>query len=103
MKLEILRTETANTYTTTALASTVIFAEYSVDGESKTMTAAEGCALVLVVDGVQRDLLPGCTYEVEDSFTLRVIAPKEYDCRVVLPREVRMLDGDKVSVTVKTY
>ena len=39
----------------------------------------------------------------EDSFTLRVIAPKEYDCRVVLPREVRMLDGDKVSVTVKTY
>jgi hypothetical protein len=39
----------------------------------------------------------------EDGFTLRVTAPKAYECRVVLPREARMLDGDKVSVIVKTY
>jgi hypothetical protein len=39
----------------------------------------------------------------EDGFILRVTAPKAYECRVVLPREARMLDGDKVSVIVKTY
>ena len=73
MKLTILRTEVANDYTTTAIASTVTAAEYAVDGKATTMTAAEGCALVLVVDGVQRDLLAGCTYEVEDSFTVREV------------------------------
>ena len=73
MKLTILRTEVANDYTTTAIASTVTAAEYAVDGKATTMTAAEGCALVLVVDGVQRDLLAGCTYEVEDSFTIREV------------------------------
>ena len=35
-KLEIIRTETANTYTTTALASTVTLAEVRADGEERT-------------------------------------------------------------------
>ena len=38
-----------------------------------------------------------------DSFTLRASVPAAYACRVTLPREVRMLDEDKVSVTVCTY
>ena len=33
-----------------------------------------------------------------ESFSLRVTAPKTYDCRVTLPREVRMLDESRVSV-----
>ncbi|MBR5571587.1 MAG: hypothetical protein IKV99_02980 [Oscillospiraceae bacterium] len=110
VKLEILRTETANTYTTTALASTVTFAEYSVDGEVKTMTAADGCALVLVVDGVQQDLLSGKTYEAEDSFTVREVkvyriggpsaAPwsgaKEEEKATYWFRQALLVDGGKI-------
>ena len=110
MKLAILRTETANTYTTTALASTVTFAEYSVDGEVKTMTAAEGCALVLVVDGVQQDLLSGKAYEVKDSFTVREVkiyrvggpsaAPwsgaKEEEKATYWFRQALLVDGGKI-------
>ena len=110
VKLEILRTETANTYTTTALASTVTFAEYSVDGEVKTMTAADGCALVLVVDGVQQDLLPGKAYEAKDSFTVREVkvyrvggpsaAPwvgaKEEEKATYWFRQALLVDGGKI-------
>ena len=35
-----------------------------------------------------------------ESFSLRVTAPKTYDCRVTLPREVRMLDESRVSVVL---
>lgn len=38
-----------------------------------------------------------------ESFALTVRAPKAYECRVVLPREVGMLDKGKVSVVVKQY
>jgi hypothetical protein len=38
-----------------------------------------------------------------ESFSLRVTAPAAYECRVVLPREVRMLDEDRISVEVKRY
>jgi hypothetical protein len=38
-----------------------------------------------------------------ESFTLRVNAPKAYECRVILPKEVRMPDEGKVSVIVKQY
>lgn len=72
-KLEVVRTETANTYTTTALASTVIEAVCLVDGEERKSRAGEGCALVLIVDGAQRDLLPGKSYEVNDSFVIREV------------------------------
>ena len=110
MKLAILRTETANTYTTTALASTVTFAEYSVDGEVKTMTAAAGSALVLVVDGVQQDLLSGKVYEAKDSFTVREVkiyrvggpsaAPwsgaKEEEKATYWFRQALLVDGGKI-------
>jgi hypothetical protein len=38
-----------------------------------------------------------------ESFSLRVTAPAAYECRVVLPKEVKMLDEGKVSVIVKQY
>ena len=71
VKLEIIRTETANNYTTTAIASTVTLAEYAVDGKNEVLKANDGYSLILVVDGVQRDLLPGKTYDVEESYVLR--------------------------------
>ena len=38
-----------------------------------------------------------------ESFTLRVTAPEAYECRVVLPKEAKMLDEAKVSVVIKQY
>ena len=38
-----------------------------------------------------------------ESFTLRANVPSAYECRVTLPREVRMLDESRVSVTVTRY
>ena len=110
MKLEIIRTETANTYTTTALASTVIAAEYAVDGKAEKVQAGEGCALVLIVDGIQRDLLPGKTYDVTDSFVLREVkvyriggpsaAPwsgaKEEEKATYWFRQALLVDGGKI-------
>ena len=109
-KLEIVRTETANTYTTTALASTVISAEYRVDGKDEKVQAGEGCALVLVVDGAQRDLLPGKAYEVEDSYVIREVkiyriggpsaAPwsgaKEEEKATYWFRQALLVDGGKI-------
>ncbi len=42
------------------------------------------------------------TYDGE-SFMLRVNVSADYECRITLPREVRMLDQDKVSVRVYKY
>jgi hypothetical protein len=42
------------------------------------------------------------TYDGE-SFSIRVNVSADYDCRITLPREVRMLDEDKVSVKVCKY
>jgi len=110
-KLEIIRTETANTYTTTALASTVTLAEVRADGEGKKMQAGEGCALVLIVDGIQRDLLPGKTYEVADSYVIREVkvyriggpsaAPwsgaKEEEKATYWFRQALLVDGGKIA------
>ncbi len=68
--LQILKTTVANDYTSTAVASTVTSATYSVNGTEKTITADDGQALVLVVDGVQKNLLPGVSYEVSDHFSI---------------------------------
>ena len=38
-----------------------------------------------------------------ERFTLRVHAPAAYDCRVVLPKEAKMLSEANVSVVIKTY
>jgi len=110
-KLEIIRTETANTYTTTALASTVTLAEVRADGEGKKMQAGEGCALVLIVDGIQRDLLPGKMYEVADSYVIREVkvyriggpsaAPwsgaKEEEKATYWFRQALLVDGGKIA------
>ncbi len=71
--LKIINTTTENDYTTTALASTVVSAVYSADGEEKTVNAGRGETLVLVVDGVQKDLLPGKEYEVRESFVIKSV------------------------------
>ena len=69
-KLEILSTKVINDYTTTAIASTVTEAEYTVDGVKETVNAGEGKVLVLVADGAQRDLIPGAKYEVQSDFSV---------------------------------
>lgn len=38
-----------------------------------------------------------------DSFTLRVTSPRAYEIRTVLPREVRILDPDRVTVSIQQY
>lgn len=110
LKLEIVCTETANNYTTTAIASTVTRAEYLEDGKKATVQAGEGCALVLIVDGVQRDLLPGAAYDVEDSFVIREVkvyrvggpsaAPwsgaKEEEKATYWFRQALLVDGGKI-------
>jgi len=72
--LNIIRTETANNYTTTAIASMVTAATYTLDGTEQTVKAGEGRTLVLVVDGVQENLVPGASYEVQDSFEIAEVS-----------------------------
>lgn len=71
--LEIIRTTVANDYTTTAIASTVTSVTYNVDGEEKTVVAEEGNTLVLVVDGVQKNLVAGAAYEVKDQYLIKSV------------------------------
>ncbi len=68
--LQIKSTKVANDYTSTAVASTVLAATYTVDGAEATKTAAEGKVLVLIVDGIQEDLIPGASYEVKEGFEI---------------------------------
>ena len=70
MVLQIIDTKTINTYTSTGIASTVIGVTYAEDGVNKEAAAAEGTVLVLVVDGAQKDLLAGKTYEVAESYSI---------------------------------
>lgn len=70
MKLEIINTTVANDYTSTAIASTVISAAYKEDGNEHTVDAGDGKTLVLIVDGIQKDLLAGKTYDVKESYRI---------------------------------
>lgn len=70
MKLEIINTKVANDYTSTAVASTVISAAYKEDGTEHTVSAEDGKTLILVVDGIQKDLLAGKTYEVKEKYSI---------------------------------
>lgn len=82
--LEVVNTKTANDYTTTAIASTVISATYRLEGK-ETEVSAEGHGLVLVVDGVQKDLLEGVSYDVNDSFVeIRNIRWDSTVCRCLI-------------------
>ncbi|MCF0228250.1 MAG: hypothetical protein HUJ76_00980 [Parasporobacterium sp.] len=76
MKLDIIRTSLVNDYNATGIASTVTAAEYAVDGKAECRTAGEGEVLVLVVDGAQKDLIGGRSYEVKDSF--EIVSTKVY-------------------------
>jgi len=109
-RLEIVSTKTVNNYTTTAIASTVISVKYSLNGKEAETTAAEGNALVLVVDGVQKDLLSGAVYDVEDSCIMKEVlilrtggpkaAPwigaKEEEKATYWFRQALLVDGGKI-------
>lgn len=69
--LEILRTSVANDNTSTAIASTVTAVDYKVDGEEQYVATEEGKTLVLVVDGVQKDLKAGKAYEVKEQYVIK--------------------------------
>ncbi len=73
MKLEIINTTVANNYTSTAVASTVTAVSYKEDGKDASVSAGDGKVLVLVVDGVQKDLLAGKTYDVKDSYKIQPV------------------------------
>ena len=108
--LEILKTSVANDYTTTAIASTVTAVTYAIDGEEKTVEAGEGNALVLVVDGVQKDLVAGKAYEVKDQYLVKAVkvyrvggpkaAPwigaKEEEKATYYFRQALLVDGGKI-------
>ena len=68
MKLEIIKTSVINDYNISGIASTVTGAVYRVDGKEEQIDAEDGKVLVLVIDGVQKDLLAGKTYDVNDSY-----------------------------------
>lgn len=110
-KIEIIKTETANDYTPTAVASTVYSADIKVDGIALDYHAEKGKeALVLVVDGVQRDLIPGKVYEAQDRYQIAVVkvyrvggpsaAPwsgaREEEKATYYFRQALLVDGGKV-------
>ena len=74
MKLEVVSTQTINNYTTTAIASSPTAAVCSVDGKEVSYAAGEGQVLVLVVDGVQKDLVPGKVYEEIGTYEIVPVA-----------------------------
>ncbi len=109
--LEIMKTETANNYTSTAVASTVYSAIYKIDGvEEKKTAEKEKEALVLVVDGAQKDLLPGKVYEVNETYSIVPVkvyrsggpsaAPwlgaKEEEKATYYFRQALLVDGGKI-------
>ena len=71
--LEILKVSVANDYTTTAIASTVTAVTYAMDGVEKSVTAEDGYTFVLVVDGVQKGIVAGASYEVKDKYEVKAV------------------------------
>ena len=110
MKLEIIRTQVINHYNISGIASTVTGVAYKVDGKEETVAAEEGKVLVLVVDGAQKDLLEGKTYEVEDSYEFAAVKitriggpnaapwtnPREEDKATYYFRQALMVDEGKI-------
>ena len=76
MVLEILKTTMLNDYNQSGICSSVTAAQYSVDGETKSAAADEGKLLVLAVDGAQKDLVAGKSYEGSDYEFISVKAPR---------------------------
>lgn len=72
--LEIIETRSANTYTSTGIASTAYAVRYRFEGEEKECAALpQEEALVLTVDGVQQNLIKGKAYEVKENFQIRPV------------------------------
>lgn len=73
-RLEITETKAANVYTTTGLASTVYEVCCTVDGVRETYEVkAQEEALVLIVDGVQKNLYPGMVYDVPEGYAIKKV------------------------------
>ena len=110
MKLEIISTSVINHYNISGIASSVIGAVYRIDGKEETMNAEEGNVLVLVVDGIQKDLLAGKSYDVKDSYEFASVKvnriggpnaapwtnPKEEDKATYYFRQALLVDEGKI-------
>ena len=68
MKLEIKNTILINNYNISGIASSVTGVVFAEDGVEKSINAPEGNVLVLVVDGAQKDLLAGKSYDVQNGY-----------------------------------
>jgi len=68
MKLEIISTSVINHYNISGIASSVTEVTFRADGREQQVSAAKDHVLVLVVDGIQQDLLAGKTYDVGTSY-----------------------------------
>ena len=75
MKLEIISTSLINDYNISGQASTATAAAIKIDGKEENVKAEEGKVLVLVVDGVQKDLLPGKSYDVNENYEFAAVKP----------------------------
>ncbi|MCF0142107.1 MAG: hypothetical protein HUJ75_01890, partial [Parasporobacterium sp.] len=71
-ELEIVSV-TTDTSTSTAASTHVTAVTYKYNGEEQTATAAEG-VLTLVVDGAQKDIKEGVTFDVESGYSFTDIA-----------------------------
>ena len=110
MKLEIISTSVINHYNISGIASSVVGAVYRIDGKEETMNAEEGNVLVLVVDGIQKDLLAGKSYDVKDSYEFASVKvnriggpnaapwtnPKEEDKATYYFRQALLVDEGKI-------
>ena len=110
MKLEIISTSVINHYNISGIASSVTGAVYRVDGKDEQITAKDGKVLVLVVDGVQEDLLAGKTYDVKDTYKFAEVKvnriggpnaapwtnPKEEDKATYYFRQALLVDEGRV-------
>ena len=110
MKLEIIRTSVLNHFNISGIASSVTEAVFRADGDEQQVKAEEGYVLVLVVDGVQKDLLAGRSYEVRDSFKFAHVKvnriggpsaapwtnPKEEDKATYYFRQALLIDGGRL-------
>ena len=110
MKLEIISTSVMNHYNISGIASSVTEAVFRIDGQEQQVRAQQEHVLVLVVDGVQKDLLAGKSYEVKESYKFADVKvnriggpsaapwtnPKEEDKATYYFRQALLIDEGKL-------
>ena len=110
MKLNIISTTVINNYNISGIASSVTSAVYTVDGKEEKAAAEEGRVLVLIVDGKQKDLLAGKSYDAENTFEFAQVKvnriqgpnaapwtnPREEDKATYYFRQALLIDKGKV-------